>query len=95
MPAADMAPVAAIAAALRPIAGSWTIEVGRPHGDGWIDGVDLGRSDSGPFPDLLRRIGIRDGTTDRRTIAGSFAMRSATGSMPSATASSFIADSVA
>ena len=75
MPAHELTPVAAIADALRPIAGSWTIEIGEPRGDGWIAGTDLARADRGPLPDLLQRIGAQAGTSDRRTIAASFAMR--------------------
>jgi hypothetical protein len=47
----------------------------RPAGAGWIAGDDLRDATSGPFHDLLRRIGDAAGTTDRRTIAASFAMR--------------------
>jgi hypothetical protein len=48
---------------------------GRPAGSGWIAGDDLREAGSGPFHDLLRRIGHSARTTDRRTIAASFAMR--------------------
>jgi hypothetical protein len=53
---------------------TWTA-VGRPAGTGWIAGDDLRDADAGPFHDLLLRIGQVGGTTDRRTIAASFAMR--------------------
>jgi hypothetical protein len=49
--------------------------LGRPAGAGWIAGDDLRDAGSGPFNDLLRRIGHSARTTDRRTIAASFAMR--------------------
>ncbi len=48
---------------------------GRPTGAGWIAGDDLRDAGSGPFLDLLHRIGDSARTTDRRTIAASFAMR--------------------
>ena len=53
---------------------TWTA-VGRPAGAGWIAGDELRDATSGPFRDLLRRIGEVAETTDRRTIAASFAMR--------------------
>lgn len=49
--------------------------VGRPTGPGWIAGDDLRDAGAGPFHDLLIRIGNVARTTDRRTIAASFAMR--------------------
>jgi ferric iron reductase protein FhuF len=71
-----MTPVAEIYHALRPIAGSWRVEIGRPHGPGWIAGVDLAHASDGPFHDLLRRIGERSGApSDRRTIAALFSLR--------------------
>jgi hypothetical protein len=48
---------------------------GRPVGAGWIAGDDLREAGSGPFHDLLLRIGEVARTSDRRTIAASFAMR--------------------
>jgi hypothetical protein len=42
---------------------------------GWIDGTDLRDAGAGPFHALLRRIGDVARTTDRRTIAASFALR--------------------
>jgi hypothetical protein len=48
---------------------------GRPTGPGWIAGEDLRDAGAGPFHDLLLRIGACARTTDRRTIAASFAMR--------------------
>ena len=47
----------------------------RPAGPGWIAGDDLRDAGSGPFHDLLLRIGAVARTSDRRTIAASFAMR--------------------
>jgi hypothetical protein len=42
---------------------------------GWIDGTDLRDAGAGPFLALLLRIGEVARTTDRRTIAASFALR--------------------
>jgi hypothetical protein len=69
------APVAEIYDALRAIDASWHVEIGRPTGDGWIAGADLKNARSGPFHELLLQIGERAKTTDRRTIAASFALR--------------------
>lgn len=41
---------------------------------GWIAGADLRDASAGPFNALLERIGVRSRTTDRKTIAGSFAL---------------------
>jgi hypothetical protein len=65
----------AVFAALAALNASWRVEVGRPAGAGWITGDALREADSGPFNELLRRIGERDRTRDRRTIAASFAVR--------------------
>jgi hypothetical protein len=51
------------------------VEVGRPDGPGWIAGTDLRDAGRGRFQELLQRIGASLDTTDRRTIAASFAMR--------------------
>lgn len=42
---------------------------------GWINGTDLRDAGAGPFHALLQRIGDAARTTDRRTIAASFALR--------------------
>jgi hypothetical protein len=68
-------PVAELYAALRVMNPSWNVEVGRPFGPGWIAGADLRIATHGPFHELLARIGERAHTTDRRTIAASFALR--------------------
>ena len=68
-------PVADIYDALRALNASWHVEIGRPDGVGWIAGADLRDARSGPFHELLLRIGERAQTTDRRTIAASFALR--------------------
>jgi hypothetical protein len=65
----------AVFAALAALNASWRVEIGRPAGPGWIAGDDLRDANSGPFNELLRRIGDRDRTGDRRTIAASFAVR--------------------
>lgn len=54
---------------------SWNATIGRPDGPGWITGTQLRDAASGPFNELLLRIGERAGTNDRRTIAASFALR--------------------
>jgi hypothetical protein len=61
--------------ALRPLNASWNADVGRPAEPGWIAGSDLLTASAGPFNELLARIGERAGTSDRRTIAASFALR--------------------
>src|SRR4029453_4902855 len=53
----------------------WYVEIGRPHGTGWIPGTALMTAREGPFQALLVRIGERLHTTDHRTIAASFALR--------------------
>jgi len=68
-------PLVGIYDALRTLNASWHVEIGTPAGLGWIAGVDLRDAERGPFNDLLTRIGERANTTDRRTIAASFALR--------------------
>src|SRR5688500_9335030 len=65
----------AACAALAALNASWRVEIGRPTGPGWIAGDALCDASRGPFNDLLLRIGDRDRTGDRRTIAASFAVR--------------------
>jgi hypothetical protein len=64
-----------VLAALAAASPSWTVEIGRPEGPGWIAGDELRDASRGPFHALLLRIGERSKTTDRRTIAASFAVR--------------------
>ena len=68
-------PVAEIYDALLSLDASWHVEIGRPDGVGWIAGADLRNATSGPFHELLLRIGERATTANRRTIAASFALR--------------------
>jgi hypothetical protein len=68
-------PIAAIYDALRARNASWSVDIGRPSGPGWIAGSDLRNALAGPFNELLLRIGNRQGSTDRKTIAASFALR--------------------
>ena len=68
-------PIVDIYAALRAFNAGWNVEVGRPSGRGWIAGAELRVASTGPFNDLLLRIGERAGSADRRTIAASFALR--------------------
>src|SRR4051812_27419080 len=51
------------------------VALGVPAGPGWIAGSDLRDAAAGAFHDLLLRIGECARTTDRRTVAASFAMR--------------------
>jgi FhuF 2Fe-2S C-terminal domain len=75
MSTANPSPVVAIYDALRALDASWQVELGVPDGPGWISGEDLYDATTGPFHALLVRIGERAKTTDRRTIAASFALR--------------------
>lgn len=68
-------PVVEIYAALQSLDASWHVEIGRPDGVGWIAGSDLRNTNSGPFHELLLRIGERSKTVNRLTIAALFALR--------------------
>jgi hypothetical protein len=68
-------PVEAAFDALRSLNAGWSVEIGKPAGTGWIQGVELRDAAHGPFNELLLRIGERAATGDRRTIAASFALR--------------------
>lgn len=68
-------PIEEAFAALRTTDTSWNAEIGRGDGNGWVTGDELREASHGPFNDLLVRIGQRTKTTDRRTIAASFALR--------------------
>lgn len=68
-------PIADVLTGLSAVNASWAVEIGRPAGAGWIAGTDLRDAARGPLDDLLRRIGERAKTDDRRTIAASFALR--------------------
>jgi hypothetical protein len=73
--ASGPSPVVPIYDALRALNASWGVEVGRPSGPGWISGAALRTASTGPFNELLLRIGERQCPADRRTIAASFALR--------------------
>jgi ferric iron reductase protein FhuF len=75
MTTAARSPVEQIYDALRALNASWSVDVGRPEGPGWVAGDDLRDASAGPFNALLLRIGERSKTTDRRTIAALFALR--------------------
>ena len=75
MSTAVASPVAEIFASLRALDASWGVEIARPSGQGWVAGADLRDATAGPFNELLERIGERAKTTDRKTIAASFALR--------------------
>lgn len=71
----NASPVAEVYAQLASLDASWSVDVGRPAGDGWIPGDAFRDATTGPFNELLARIGRRMNTTDRLTIAASFALR--------------------
>ena len=58
---------------LRRMQPKWNVVIGHPPESGWITGTDLQTATEGPFHALLSRIGEKAGTTDRKTIAASFA----------------------
>lgn len=68
-------PVVEIYDALRALNASWAVEVGEPVTAGWLSGTDLRNARTGPFNLLLTAIGARAKTSDKRTIAASFALR--------------------
>ena len=69
-------PVARAFEGLRALNASWEVQMGRPQSvEGWIIGQQLADASTGPLNELLRRIGSRLRTTDRRTIAALYAMR--------------------
>jgi hypothetical protein len=68
-------PVSAIYDALRALNASWSVDIGTPSGPGWIAGAKLRDASSGPFNALLQRIGERQHSADKMTIAASFALR--------------------
>jgi ferric iron reductase protein FhuF len=71
----DMSPIVAVCQAVHARHPTWAGDMGRPRGTGWGPGVDLMTAGEGPFRALLERIGERLHTSDRRTIAASFALR--------------------
>ncbi len=75
MPTVDRSPVVRALEDLRAADPGCHVELGHPVGPGWIAGADLRVADDGPFHALLVRIGQSARTTDRRTIAASFALR--------------------
>ena len=68
-------PVAVIYHQLRALNASWSVDIGQPSGTGWIAGAELRNAATGPFNALLVRIGERQQSTDKMTIAASFALR--------------------
>jgi ferric iron reductase protein FhuF len=71
----EPSPIVAVLQALRALHPNWHVEIGRPAGRGWIGGADLTTATEGPFNALLSCMGERLCTSDRRTIAASFALR--------------------
>lgn len=71
-----VSPVVDIYDNLRSLNASWAVHVGQPATEpGWVHGDALTDAGSGPFNDLLRNIGERAKTNDKRTIAASFCLR--------------------
>ena len=68
-------PIVSILQALRARQPKWSVDIGQPRGPGWIPGTALVTATEGPFQELLGRIGDGLQTSDRRTIAASFALR--------------------
>jgi len=68
-------PIIAMYQELQTIRPNWYVEIGQPRGTGWILGTALMTAREGPFNALLCRIGEGLHTSDRRTIAASFALR--------------------
>jgi ferric iron reductase protein FhuF len=68
-------PIVAVLQALRARHANWYVEIGHPASRGWITGSDLATATEGPFHALLSTMGERLHTSDRRTIAASFALR--------------------
>jgi hypothetical protein len=71
----ETSPIIAAYQALQAICPNWYVEIGQPGGTGWLRGIDLRTASTGPFNTLLSQIGASLHTTDRRTIAASFALR--------------------
>lgn len=53
----------------------WGVELGTRSGPGWLRGRDLRNARVGPFNAFLAELGRKGDTSDRRTIAASFALR--------------------
>jgi hypothetical protein len=70
----ETSPITSIYRELRLVHPTWHVEIGEPHGTGWIRGTDLRTAVHGPLPALLARAGESLRTSDRRTIAASFVM---------------------
>ena len=70
----EYSPIVSIYRELRKIHPHWRVEIGEPHGRGWIRGADLRTAEHGPFHALLTHTGEHFQTADRRTIAASFAL---------------------
>jgi hypothetical protein len=72
---AETSPIVAMYRELQAMHPNWYVEIGQPTGMGWIAGMDLTTAMQGPFHSLLSAIGGGLHTSDRRTIAASFALR--------------------
>jgi len=71
----EVSPIVGIYQELRVLQPAWHVEMGQPHGPGWLMGTELRMAGTGPFNILLSHIGDRLHTVDRRTIAAAFALR--------------------
>ena len=71
-----MSPVEHSLHALETIDPKWRVEIGIPvDSAGWIQGANFAHASTGPFRSLLDRIGARLRTSNRKTVAASFALR--------------------
>jgi hypothetical protein len=71
-----VSPVVDIYDSLRSLNASWAVHVGVPASEpGWVHGEALTDARTGSFNNLLRNIGERAKTNDKRTIAASFCLR--------------------
>ncbi|MEP6833903.1 MAG: (2Fe-2S)-binding protein [Gemmatimonas sp.] len=75
MTANDVSPIAAAFNALNSANAAWNVSIERPAGVGWIAGVEMKDAHTGPFNELLMRIGEQSRSDDKLTIAASFALR--------------------
>lgn len=71
----EASPIALVYESLRAENAAWNVSIEHPSGPGWISGEEMKDAHTGPFNELLERIGERSGTTDKLTIAASFSLR--------------------
>lgn len=71
----EISPIVSVYESLRAESAAWNVTVEQPSGPGWVSGEEMMDAHSGPFNELLERIGERSKSTDKLTIAASFALR--------------------